>query len=67
VIELRLDCLDDNQLEDALARLTEIVAKTLQPFIITNRPARGREAARTLDAHERLDFWRVSSELLRDD
>jgi 3-dehydroquinate dehydratase/shikimate dehydrogenase len=65
VIELRLDCLEDGQLEDAFARLAEIVKKTPLPFIITNRPA-GQGGRRTLDAHERLNFWRVTSELLRE-
>jgi 3-dehydroquinate dehydratase/shikimate dehydrogenase len=65
VIELRLDCLEDGQLEDAFARLAEIIAKTPRPFIITNRPA-SQGGHRTLDARERMDFWRVTSELLRE-
>jgi 3-dehydroquinate dehydratase/shikimate dehydrogenase len=65
VIELRLDCLDDNQLEDALARLAAIVTKTPLPFIITNRPA-GQGGRRALGARERLDFWRRVSGLLRE-
>jgi 3-dehydroquinate dehydratase/shikimate dehydrogenase len=65
VIELRLDCLEDGQLEDAFARLAGIITKTPLHFIITNRPA-GQGGRRTLDAHERLDFWRVTSELLRE-
>jgi 3-dehydroquinate dehydratase/shikimate dehydrogenase len=65
VIELRLDCLRDGQLEGALARLAGIVAKARLPFIITNRPA-GQGGRRQLDAHERLDFWRMASDSLRD-
>lgn len=65
VIELRLDCLEDGQLEDAFARLAGIISKTPLHFIITNRPA-GQGGRRTLDAHERLDFWRVTSELLHE-
>lgn len=65
VIELRLDCLEDGEVEDAFTRLAGIVGKTPLPFIITNRPA-GQGGRRQLDAHERLDFWRRTSELLND-
>jgi 3-dehydroquinate dehydratase/shikimate dehydrogenase len=63
VIELRLDCLEEDQLEDAFARLAGIVAKTPLHFIITNRPA-GQGGRRALDAPERVNFWRRTSELL---
>ena len=65
LIELRFDCLDDGQLEDAFTRLNEIVAETRLPFIITNRPA-GQGGRLNLDAEARVDFWRVTSGLLRD-
>ncbi|HVF42662.1 MAG TPA: shikimate dehydrogenase [Pyrinomonadaceae bacterium] len=60
VIELRLDCLEDGEVEGALARLKELVAKTPLHFIITNRPA-GQGGRRAPDARERLDFWRRTS------
>jgi 3-dehydroquinate dehydratase/shikimate dehydrogenase len=66
VIELRLDCLNEGQLEGAFARLTEIITKTPLRFIITNRPA-GQGGRRAIDAHERLDFWRRTSGLLGED
>jgi 3-dehydroquinate dehydratase/shikimate dehydrogenase len=65
LIELRLDCLEEGQLEDTLSLLAAIVAKTRLPFIITNRPA-GQGGRRDLDAPERLEFWRRISELLRE-
>jgi 3-dehydroquinate dehydratase/shikimate dehydrogenase len=65
LIELRLDCLEDGQLEVALARLNAIVTKTRLPFIITNRPS-GQGGRRSLDASERMKFWRGVSELLRE-
>lgn len=65
VVELRLDYLDDGELEGAFARLVETVTKTRLPFIITNRPA-GQGGRRSLDARERLDFWRRISTLLSD-
>lgn len=65
VIELRLDCLEDGEVVDAFARLAGIVTKTPLNFIITNRPA-GQGGRRALDARERLDFWRRTSELLSD-
>lgn len=65
VIELRLDCLEDGELECAFTQLVGIVTKTPLSFIITNRPA-GQGGRRALGAHERLDFWRRTSELLSD-
>lgn len=65
VIELRFDCLEDGEAEEAFARLAEIITKTPLHFIITNRPA-GQGGRRALDARERLDFWRRTSELLSD-
>lgn len=65
VIEIRLDCLEDGEVEDALTRLVEIVTKTPLHFILTNRPA-GQGGRRELEARERLNFWRRTSELLSD-
>ncbi len=64
LIELRLDCIDDGQLEEALARLAAIVTKTPRPFIITNRPS-AQGGRRDLDEAERVEFWRGVSERLR--
>jgi 3-dehydroquinate dehydratase / shikimate dehydrogenase len=64
VIELRLDCLEDGQLEEAFALLAGVVSKTPLPFIITNRPA-GQGGRRAADLSERVEFWRATSELLR--
>jgi 3-dehydroquinate dehydratase/shikimate dehydrogenase len=63
LIELRLDCLDEGQLEDTLSRLAAIVSETPLPFIITNRPS-GQGGRRDLDASERVEFWRGVSERL---
>jgi len=65
VIELRFDCLDDGQLEDALARLASLVTQTQLPFIITNRPAE-QGGRRALEESVRVEFWRRISELLRE-
>src|ERR1700749_83222 len=65
VIELRFDCLEDGDVEEALTRLAGIVAKTPLHFIITNRPA-GQGGRRALEARERLNFWRRTSELMSD-
>lgn len=63
VIELRLDCLEDGEAEDAFAQLAGILTKTHLPFIITNRPA-NQGGRRELDARERVNFWRRTSEVL---
>ncbi|HEX8721639.1 MAG TPA: type I 3-dehydroquinate dehydratase, partial [Pyrinomonadaceae bacterium] len=64
VIELRLDCLEEGQLEIARARLAALLGATPQPFIITYRSReQGGSASAGLD--ERVSFWRGLPEVLR--
>lgn len=56
LIELRLDCLDDEELAKALRELPALLREDAQPLILTLRPAEeGGRAHRTPD--ERCDFW----------
>jgi 3-dehydroquinate dehydratase / shikimate dehydrogenase len=65
VIELRFDCLEEDQLAEALALLPRLLEADNRHFIITNRPAR-EGGRRALGDDERVDFRRGASELLRD-
>ena len=67
LIELRLDCLeDDTQLEAALSRLPSLLRARTRPFILTFRPAE-QGGHRELDATTRLDFWTRRLRPLLDD
>ena len=55
-VELRLDCLDEPQLEAALLELSALRTSYRQPFIYTHRPA-GQGGARSLGCEERAAFW----------
>jgi 3-dehydroquinate dehydratase/shikimate dehydrogenase len=65
IVELRLDCLDEDQLDPALSQLRQLLAETPRPFIITFRPA-GQGGRRALEARERIAFWKEVAELLRE-
>ena len=64
VVELRLDCLEEAQLTDALSRLPSLLDETQLPFIITYRP-RGQGGGRDASPDERLSLWRSLPERLR--
>jgi 3-dehydroquinate dehydratase/shikimate dehydrogenase len=64
VVELRLDCLEEEQLQIALGQLPALLGETQLPFIITNRP-REQGGGRDLSHVERLSFWRELTERLR--
>jgi 3-dehydroquinate dehydratase/shikimate dehydrogenase len=64
-VELRLDCLDADQLEPALTQLAALLAENPRPFIITFRPAE-QGGRRTLDARVRARFWQAFLSSLRD-
>lgn len=57
LIELRLDCLEDEtQLDAALRTLHALLKKHTGPFIFTFRPEE-QGGHRALDAATRIDFW----------
>jgi 3-dehydroquinate dehydratase/shikimate dehydrogenase len=56
VIELRMDCLERSQLDEALRELGAIFDAQLKPFILTFRPAQ-EGGARDIDIQERMTFW----------
>ena len=64
IVELRLDCLDEEQIKAALSQLPQLFAQTPRPFIITFRPA-VQGGRRALDARERAAFWKELAGLLR--
>lgn len=67
VIELRLDCLeDDAQLDAALLRLPALLRARARPFVLTFRPAE-QGGHRRLDAATRFDFWTRRLRPLLDD
>lgn len=67
VIELRLDCLeDDSQLDAALSQLPALMRARARPFILTFRPAE-QGGHRELDATTRFDFWTRRLRPLLDD
>jgi 3-dehydroquinate dehydratase/shikimate dehydrogenase len=69
IVELRLDCLEGNQLEASLPELVSLRSAYTQPFIYTLRTA-GQGGACTFGDEERADFWtnrfRSVGGLLRD-
>src|SRR5215213_236363 len=65
VVELRLDCLDDGEVEGAFPLLPGIVTPPRLPFVLTHPPA-GQAGRRRLDPPEPLRFSPRTSELLND-
>ena len=65
IIELRLDCLEVDQLEAARAQLAALLGATSLPFVVTFRP-REQGGGHSLSVAERAAFWRVAPRLLRD-
>ena len=65
IVELRLDCLEEDQLDAARAQLAALLGSTRLPFILTFRP-REQGGGHTLSLAERAAFWRHVPELLRD-
>ncbi|HEY0170185.1 MAG TPA: type I 3-dehydroquinate dehydratase, partial [Pyrinomonadaceae bacterium] len=65
IVELRLDCLEEDQLAAALSLLGALLGETPLPFIITYRP-RDQGGGRDVSLEERADFWRELPEALRD-
>lgn len=64
VVELRLDCLDEEQIGAALSQFPAILSSVQTPFIITNRP-QGQGGRRALDTSERVGFWQAAGGSLR--
>lgn len=56
IIELRLDCLEENQLANALDRLLTLRRADTRPFIHTFRPAE-QGGGRRLTREDRAAFW----------
>ncbi|MET0624184.1 MAG: shikimate dehydrogenase [Pyrinomonadaceae bacterium] len=65
VVELRLDCLAEDQLAAARSLLGPLLGETPLPFIITYRP-REQGGGRDVSLEERAAFWRDLPEALRD-
>lgn len=65
IIELRLDCLDEDQLEPALQQLAGLLTGLPRPFIFTFRPAE-QGGRRALDIQKRVRFWQTLFERLRE-
>src|SRR5213078_1770165 len=71
IVELRLDCLDEDQLDPSRPRLAESLKSLLHdlllnfttPFIITFRPAE-QGGHRALDTSARVRFWQSAAEEL---
>jgi 3-dehydroquinate dehydratase/shikimate dehydrogenase len=71
IIELRLDCLDEGQLDPARPGLVELLDKLAQavraPFIVTFRPSE-QGGHRALDVEMRARFWLdAAAELSREE
>ena len=57
IVEIRLDCLDKDELETALRDVKEMIeARRGYPFILTLRPLE-QGGAHELDEAQRFDFW----------
>jgi 3-dehydroquinate dehydratase/shikimate dehydrogenase len=65
IIEVRLDCLEENQLDPALAQLGALLGATRLSFIITYRPQE-QGGHRPLSTEERAAFWRDAPARLGD-
>src|SRR5437763_5429092 len=75
IVELRLDCLDEDQLDTSRPRLADSLKSLLRdlllnfstPFIVTFRPAE-QGGRRALDTSARVGFWQsAAAELSRDE
>ena len=64
IVELRLDCLEEEQFQTALSQLPALLGETQLPFIITYRP-REQGGGRDLSLGNRVSFWRELPERLR--
>jgi 3-dehydroquinate dehydratase/shikimate dehydrogenase len=65
IVELRLDCLDEDQLEPALQQLAGLLIATPRPLIVTLRPAE-QGGRHPLDMRQRVRFWQTLFERLRE-
>lgn len=65
VVELRLDCLEEDQLAAARPLLGTLLGETPLPFIITYRP-RGQGGGRDVSLEERAALWRALPGALRE-
>jgi 3-dehydroquinate dehydratase/shikimate dehydrogenase len=65
IVELRLDCLEEGQLDSARDQLGALLDTTRLPLIITFRP-REQGGYRQISLEERVAFWQKAPELLRD-
>lgn len=66
IVELRLDCLQGVELDEALRRLDELLGARARPFILTLRPVE-QGGRREIDSLNRLVFWldRLSTDDMR--
>jgi 3-dehydroquinate dehydratase/shikimate dehydrogenase len=63
LVEIRFDCLDEEQLAAALPLLPALLSEAPRQFILTFRPE-DEGGRRALDARTRAGFWRAVSEQL---
>ena len=64
IVELRLDCLEAQELDAALAQLGDLLTKVGRPLLITYRP-REQGGGVDLNLDERAAFWREVPRWLR--
>jgi len=64
IVELRLDCLEACELDEARGQLGELLTKAGRPFIITYRP-KEQGGGVSLSLEERAAFWREVPRWLR--
>ena len=65
IIEVRLDCLEADQLDAARAQLSALLAGAGRPFVITFRPHE-QGGGRRVSLEERAAFWRDAPLWLRE-
>ncbi|HYJ86286.1 MAG TPA: type I 3-dehydroquinate dehydratase, partial [Pyrinomonadaceae bacterium] len=58
VWEIRLDCVDQTQIQETFSALDNVLRKSLRPTILTYRPAQ-QGGKQELDKAARLKFWLI--------
>ncbi len=66
IVELRLDCLEGGELEEARGRLAELQRAARLPFVYTLRPSE-EGGRRRLSFDERVRFWEAAGPPLAND
>jgi 3-dehydroquinate dehydratase len=64
IVELRLDCLEAGEMDEARAQLGALLTEAGRPLLITYRP-KGQGGGVDLSLGERAAFWREVPSWLR--